>query len=422
MKKTIVAVIGTGYVGLQLASIFAKANCKVIAFDINEMRIKELSQGIDTACELKNFQNLDIMFTHEINDLKSATHYIAAPPTPINIHFVPDLQALKSVCKLIGSLLTKEDVIVFEPTIYPGATEELLIPILEEQSRLKSGIDFYVGYSPERIVPGDPEYRIETVTKVISGQNKKALNKIKKLYEKAFPVKPYIAPSIKVAEACKLLENIQRDVNIALMNEYAQVMSAMDISIYDVLDAANTKWNFLPFKPGFVGGHCIPLDPYYLIYQAHQYAINPNLIETARQVNEHFVSFILGILLKKMTNQRISFYKAKVALLGISFKPNTTDTRHSLSLDLYKRLKAYSIEVYACDDLADRRNLNLNWIDWKDIRDFNAIVLIQPHQDFLEQPAKQFIRKLTKHGVFIDLPGSFRNQLAHIKDIAYWSL
>lgn len=418
----VVAIIGAGYVGMQMAAMLSNAGLRVIAFDKSQQRIDNLIQGFDNYNELKQIDSSSIEFSSEVNALSNANYYIITLPTPINIHSVPDLKYIKDGAKLIASVLKKKDVVIFESTVFPGATEDVMIPILESISGLKSGRDFYVGYSPERVVPGDELHNYYQDVKVISGQNNIALQKIEALYQDLLSLKLHVAPSIKVAESCKLLENIQRDVNVALMNEFSQIMGKMDIKMEDVLAAAQTKWNFLPFKPGFVGGHCIPLDPYYLIYQAHQYGASSNLISTARDVNEHFPDYIFQILIQLLSNQDISISGAKVGLFGISFKPNVSDTRHSLSVKLYQMLQGFNMRLYAYDPLVTIKNDDLNWVDWEAMPRCNAIVLIQQHDVFIQNGLKKLIEKLDSNGVFMDLPGTFHKQSKDYPQITYWNL
>ncbi len=419
MNKT-VAVVGAGYVGMQVAVIFAKSGFEVIAYDIDKCRIDELNHGIDKYLELNQCVGLNITFTYEIDLLAIAKNYIVALPTPVNPHLVPDLSALEQAATTLGRIIKKDDVIVFESTVFPGATEELMIPILARESGLKSGCEFYVGYSPERVIPGNVEHGLAKDAKIISAENEPALKRVRELYEQGGFTNLYPVPTMKIAEASKLLENIQRDVNIALMNEYASVMSAMGIPIHDVLTAAKTKWNFLPFKPGLVGGHCIPVDPYYLIYQANKYGVSTNLISSSRQVNEQFIHFIADTLIKLLTNQGIPISRAKVVLAGISFKPNVSDTRHSLSIELCKLLETYDIEVVALDPIANRHDLNLNWVEWEDMPVCDAMILIQEHDFFIKQGLGNLTKKLVKNAVFMDIPGVFAN---HNDDsFVYWGL
>ncbi len=419
--KTTIAVVGIGYIGLQNAIAFSKAGLSVIGFDINKTRINELADGIDRNHEVFDFASPNLIFTDDPAALKKATYFLISVPTPINEHYVPNIFPLKSASAEVAGVLKKGDVVVLESTVFPGASRELLIPILEQKSKLKCGDDFYAGYSSERIVPGDSVHNFSNIYKVISGQNGEALEKIMALYQKVFARNLHCAPSMEVAEASKLLENIQRDVNIALMNEFAQMMEKMGISIHDVLDAAKTKWNFLPFKPGLVGGHCIPEDPYYLIYQANKLGGYPNLISCARQVNEQYVDFIVSMLIKLLTKQGFLLTGAKVAVLGMSFKPNVNDTRHSLSIVLTKKLQALGIDVCVCDPLARRENIPFNWVELNDLEKCHAIIMAQAHNEFTKLSALSYSNKLIHKGIFIDITGVFSQAKLFREDITYWS-
>jgi UDP-N-acetyl-D-galactosamine dehydrogenase len=421
--EPIVAIIGIGYVGLISALNFSKLGLTVIAFDINEKRIKELSSGIDSNQEIENINSTNILFTNEINQLKEAQYFLISVSTPLNTHQIPDLQALKSAAHLVGTILKKNDVVILESTVFPGATRELLIPILNEHSKLKCGQDFFVGYSSERIVPGDEHLTaLNTSTKVISGENVKALKKIEALYKKIPGLKLHCAASLEIAESSKLLENIQRNVNIALMNEFAQIMEKMGISFHDVFEAAKTKWNFLPFTPGLVGGHCIPEDPHYLIYQADKLDCVHNLISCACQVNQQFYQFIINVAVKLLIKQGMSLHNANVAILGMSFKANVNDIRHSLSTNLYHSLKALGINVIACDPLVGSEKIDLNWKSLEELGDCDAIILCKAHKEFSNLGSKQLGKKVALHGVFIDIPGVFARSKDFRKDIVYWTL
>jgi UDP-N-acetyl-D-galactosamine dehydrogenase len=418
----IVAIIGIGYVGLQNALAIAKLGLKVIAFDTNHERISELKNGFDKNHEALTFTAENLHFTDDAHELENANYYLISVPTPVNTHFVPDIFPLKSAARQVGETLKKEDVVVLESTVFPGATRELLIPILEELSGLKSGTDFFVGYSSERIVPGDNTHNLSNMYKVISGQNPEALKRIKDLYEQIVPLRLHCAPSLEVAESSKLLENIQRDVNIALMNEYAQVMEKIGVSLHDVLEASGTKWNFLPFKPGLVGGHCIPEDPYYLIYQASKVGALTNLISCARQTNEQFVRCIADTVIKLLMKQKIGLNNSKIVLLGASFKPNVSDMRHSLSIVLYKYLKNLGFDMLICDPIAHQTGFNLNWIDLNDIKECSAVILTQAHDAFITISPDVLSTTLIEHGVFIDIPCAFTKKAHFRPDIYYWSL
>lgn len=420
--EMIIAIIGVGYVGLQNAIAISKLGLHVIAFDKNKNRVEELRKGIDNNHEAESFTRANLEFTDNLEDLAKAHYYLISVPTPINSHFIPNTHPLRCAAKEVGEVLKKEDVVILESTVFPGATRQLLIPILENMSGLKSGEDFYVGYSSERIVPGDSSHNLSNMYKVISGQNEKSLEKVKHLYEKIVSLRLHAAPSLEVAESSKLLENIQRDVNIALMNEYAQVMEKMEIPFHEVLEAASTKWNFLPFKPGLVGGHCIPEDPYYLIYQANKVGGLVNLISSARQVNERFVYFIINMLVKLMTRQELKLTCSHVVIMGISFKPNVNDIRHSLSLVLYKLLHELGIPLQVCDPIADKKDSDLPWIEFDEIPECSAIILTQAHDVFLEISPAQYSEKIIQKGIFIDIPGAFTQKEGFREDISYWSL
>lgn len=420
MKK-VIAIVGAGYVGMKIGLALAKAGFKIIAYDINELRIKDLSEGRDTYQELKNFNQYDILFTSNSTALAQSDYFIITISTPIDIHKNPNLTALDSATRTIGKMIKKNSVIIFESTIYPGATDDRFIPILEEESGLKSGVDFYVGYSPERVIPGNNEHPIEQEVKVISGQNKQALEKISALYQH-LTTDLFEAPTIKVAEASKLLENIQRDVNIALMNEYAQIMDKMGISIHDVLRTAYTKWNFIQFKPGFVGGHCIPVDPYYLTHQAKKFRAKTDLISQARDINEHFIHYIHATLIKLLHHQGFEIANAKIAILGISYKANVTDTRHSISLELYELLNQQGAFVWAVDPLANRLNLDLNWSEMTEVENAHAIILTQPHDCFIHLGLKNISQHLIKNGVLMDMTGVFSENPDLRSDMIYWHL
>lgn len=400
-----------------------KAGVKVIGFDINEQRINELAAGIDGNNEIAQFDANNLVFTYEPSRLEEANTYLISVPTPLNTHQIPDLKSLKAAAKLIAKFLKKGDIVVLESTVYPGATRELIMSTLEQRSELISGQDYFVGYSSERIVPGDKQLTLlTTATKVISGQNADALNKIKELYQHLPGLKLHCAPSLEVAEASKLLENIQRNVNIALMNEYSQIMENMGISFYDVYEAAKTKQNFLPFTPGLVGGHCIPEDPHYLIYQANKSDCTHNLISCACQTNQQFYLFIMNKTIELLIKQGMIVRDAKVAILGMSFKANVNDIRHSLSINLYNDFKALGVNVVACDPLVALEKIKLNWEDLDALSECHAIVLCQAHKEFVELGVTTLCQKIIPNGVFIDTPGAFVHSAEFRPDIAYWTL
>lgn len=419
----VIAIIGIGYVGLHSALTFAKAGINVIAFDINEQRINALALGVDQNMEVLDVNLPNLRFTHDPEQLKEANVYLISVPTPLNEHKVPDLHALKSASKLIAPMLKKGDVVILESTVFPGATRELLISILMEQSGLMSGEDFFVGYASERIVPGDEQLTaLTTATRVISGENVAALEKVKHLYQLIPNTILHCASSLEVAESSKLLENIQRNINISLMNEFAQIMDKLNISFHDVFEAAKTKPNFLQFTPGLVGGHCIPEDPYYLIYKANKADCIHNLISCACQTNQQFYYFIINKLVALLIKQKIVLYNANVAILGMSFKPNVNDVRHSLSINLYQNLKSMGMNVLACDPLINDDKLALDWVSLAELNTCHAIILCQAHQEFIEYGAQQISEKVLTNGVLIDIPGIFAHSSALRDDIVYWGL
>lgn len=354
VDKTI-AVVGLGYVGLPVAVAFAQ-KFKVIGFDIDEDRIKQLKQNYDQTCEVAEQALLDttIHFTTKKDVLKQADVIIVAVPTPIDDHNTPDLTPLIHASKMIGEILQPGMIIVYESTVYPGATEEVCIPILEQQSNLKYNESFYVGYSPERINPGDKQHTFDTVKKVVSSNNPDIGKKLAQLYEQVVTAGVYVAPAIKVAEAAKVIENTQRDINIALINELAVICKEMHIDTVEVLKAAKTKWNFLPFSPGLVGGHCIGVDPYYLTYKAQTIGYYPEVILAGRRINSNMAKYIVAQLVKLMIQRNIPVHGATVNIFGITFKENCPDLRNSQVFTIIKELKAYNMTLQIHDPVADK--------------------------------------------------------------------
>jgi UDP-N-acetyl-D-galactosamine dehydrogenase len=385
-KKKKLAVIGLGYVGLPIALAFAK-KLQVIGFDINKSRIDMMIKGIDPSKELSSsdFENKNIEFTADLDVLKQANFFIVAVPTPIDKYNTPDLSPLLAASKTVGKVLKKGDYVVFESTVYPGCTEEDCVPILESLSGLKVGEDFKIGYSPERINPGDKERTIDKIIKVVSGCSEESLEEIAKTYETIIDAGVYRAKSIKVAEAAKVIENTQRDLNIALMNELSIIFDKMSINTYDVLEAAGTKWNFLKFSPGLVGGHCIGVDPYYLTYKAQQLGYNPQVILSGRRINdstaEHIAKKTVQLLIKNDKNPK----NAKVLVMGITFKENVSDIRNSKVADLIYALKDFMINVDIIDPHADaeevKHEYNLDLIE-KSSDNYDAVVVAVSHDEF----------------------------------------
>lgn len=383
-----ISVTGLGYVGLPVAVAFGKLD-KTIGFDISDTRIRELIQGRDHTNEISSdvLAKSDIVFTSKPEDLKQADFHIVAVPTPINEAKHPDLSPVLSASRIVGSVLKKGDIIVYESTVYPGATEEDCVPILESTSGLKCGKDFHVGYSPERINPGDKVHTFTSITKVISAQSEEILDIIASVYESVVTAGVYRASSIKVAEAAKVIENTQRDLNIALMNELAIVFEKMDIDTQEVLNAAGTKWNFLPFTPGLVGGHCIGVDPYYLTYKASKLGYIPQVILAGRSINDGMGQFVTTKVIKSMIQEGYEIRNSVITILGFTFKENVPDTRNTRVIDIVRELQSYSINVQVHDPHASvqetRDEYGIELVDDKNIKPADAVILAVPHREYL---------------------------------------
>ncbi len=421
-KKAKIAVIGLGYVGLPIALAFAK-RAKVIGFDINEERVSMMKKGIDPSNELskEEFRDADIVFTHKLEDLKKARFFIIAVPTPIDEHNLPDLKPLIGASTTVGKALKKGDYVVYESTVYPGCTEEDCIPVLEKESGLKFRKDFKVGYSPERINPGDREHTITKILKVVSGCDDESLDTISKVYEIIVEPGTHKASSIKVAEAAKIIENTQRDVNIALMNELSIIFSRIGINTYDVLEAAGTKWNFLKFFPGLVGGHCIGVDPYYLTYKAEELGYHAKVINSGRYVNDSMGGYVAKNCVKKIIAAGKNISKAKVLVMGATFKEDVSDIRNSKVADIIKELKSYGVKVEVVDPHADSSELKheygfgLSKIGKK----YDGIVVAVSHKEYKSLSEKYFKSLMSSKGVLVDIKGLYRGK---IKELTYWSL
>ncbi|PLR68573.1 hypothetical protein CYJ36_06255 [Bacillus sp. UMB0893] len=421
-----IGVVGLGYVGLPAAIAFSE-KFPVIGFDISSKRVNSLKQHVDYTGEVskKVLNRANILFTEDPVMLKECGFIIVTVPTPIDLFKRPDLSCLISASEIIGNQLQKGTTVIYESTVYPGATEEICIPILEKQSGLKSGEDFFVGYSPERINPGDKEHTFKSITKVISAQNKEAMYTIAKLYRTAVD-KVYIAPSIKVAEASKIIENIQRDINIALMNELAMLFHELEIDTSEVLRTANTKWNFLQFTPGLVGGHCIGVDPYYLTSKAENMGYHPEMILTGRKVNEGLSQFIVSSLLKLMTQTGISIEGSRVTILGFTFKENISDIRNSKVFDMIQQLNQSGAEVQVSDELADPEEVleeyDLSLYPLNDLQPGNSVIVAVPHQQYKER-GWEGVQSLLLNGKGIVL--DIKNVLDHTscpEGITLWRL
>lgn len=423
-----IAVVGLGYVGLPVAMGFAN-EFDVIGFDVNKERIKHLKSNFDqqgqfTDIELKE---ASIEFVSDGSRLRECTHIIVAVPTPITSTKMPDLTYLKKASQAIGQNLTPQTTVIYESTVYPGTTEEVCIPILERYSQLTSGIDFFIGYSPERINPGDKKHMFINNPKVIAGQNKFALEKAYDIYQQVVDAKIYKAPSIKVAEAAKIVENTQRDVNIALMNELSLIFEVLDIDTHEVLEAAKTKWNFIPMSPGLVGGHCIGVDPYHLIYQSKEKGYDPKFLSTARAINEFMPEHILQTLLKLVMIHKLDISQLRVSVLGVTFKENIPDMRNSKALTMVKKLNQLGISVQVCDPYADSDELRSHGdFDFHqrlhELGKADVIIYAVPHKTFNLKHTIQLKHLLkNQHGIVMDLKGAL-TCTANNESITLWRL
>jgi len=416
MNRIKIAIIGLGYVGLPLARLFAKKYC-VVGFDINQKRISELKSGHDVTLEvedtilkpvLKNSNNSEkgLFCTFNQNDIEDCNIYIVTVPTPIDINNKPNMDALFMASKMVGNLIKKDDIVIFESTVYPGATEDECIPIIEKVSSLIFNEDFYAGYSPERINPGDKEHTVDKILKITSGSTPKIANKINTLYASVITAGTYLAPSIKVAEAAKVIENSQRDINIAFVNELAKIFNLMDIDTHAVLEAAGTKWNFLPFKPGLVGGHCIGVDPYYLAQKAQQLGYHPEIILAGRRVNDSMGHYVASEVIKLMVQNDVQIKGANILVLGITFKENCPDVRNTKVVDVIQQLGSYGTQISIYDPWADpqqvKHEFGLTTSKEQPKNTFDAVVLAVAHQEFLNLNLKAF---LNTNGVLYDVKG-----------------
>ncbi len=422
-KETKLSVIGLGYVGLPIALEFAR-KMSVVGFDIKADRVDLMKKSIDPSNELvkEDFDGCDIQFTCKPEDLKEATFHVVAVPTPINNHNLPDLRPLLSATAAVGKILKKGDYIVFESTVYPGCTEEDCVPVLERESGLKFNKDFKVGYSPERINPGDKEHTLTKILKIVSGSDDEALEVVSEVYESIIKAGIHKASSIKVAEAAKIIENTQRDVNIALMNELSLIFNRLNINTSEVLEAAGTKWNFLRFFPGLVGGHCIGVDPYYLTYKANELGYHSKIITGGRFINDSMGGYVAKTTIKKMISNGNKINGAKVLIMGATFKENVSDIRNSKVEDVYKELRSFSVDVDIHDPYASSEELMKEYgyglvdkIDGK----YNAVIVAVNHQEYIDLDEKYFKSIMADNGVLVDVKGIYRDK---IKNLTYWSL
>ena len=422
-KEKKIAIVGLGYVGLPLAMGFAD-KLSVIGYDINEDRLAKLREGIDPNGELESSQwkGKDIEFTSSVDKLKEASFYVIAVPTPIDQHNEPDLTPLLLATRTVASVLDPGDYVVYESTVYPGCTEEDCVPLLEEISGLKCKQDFKIGYSPERINPGDKVHTLQNTVKIVSGCDDEALSEIKQVYGLIIEAGLHQASSIRVAEAAKIIENTQRDVNIALMNELSIIFDRMGINTFDVLEAAGTKWNFLHFYPGLVGGHCIGVDPYYLVHKAKELQYHPKMINSGRFVNDSMGRYIAKKIVKKVLAQGKNILHARVLVMGITFKENVSDIRNSKVVDMVREFMDFGAVVDAVDPYASPLAVEQEYgIELKEQpgKDYDAIVIAVAHKDYILLDENYFISLSNEKAVLGDIKGLYRHK---IKNMAYWSL
>jgi UDP-N-acetyl-D-galactosamine dehydrogenase len=422
-KEAKLAVIGLGYVGLPIALEFAK-KIKVVGFDINAERIELMKKGIDPSNELDKeaFQGCDIEFSANPNALNDVRFFIVAVPTPIDQSNLPDLRPLIGASKTVGKALKKGDYVVFESTVYPGCTEEDCIPILEQESGLKFKTDFKVGYSPERINPGDKVHTLSSIVKVVSGCDDDSLENIAQTYELVVAAGVHRATSIKVAEAAKIIENTQRDVNISLINELSIIFNRLGINTYEVLEAAGTKWNFLKFSPGLVGGHCIGVDPYYLTHKAKQTGYHAKVINSGRYVNDSMGFYIGKQTVKKIIAQGVNIMGAKVLVMGATFKEDVSDIRNSKVVDVIRELESFGVLVHTIDPHASSEEVHHEYgykLTERIEPPYDAIIVAVNHKEYTKYTEEDLVKLSTEKGILVDVKGIYRNK---IHKLAYWSL
>jgi len=427
MHSRKVSVVGLGYVGLPVAIAFGKIG-KTIGFDISPKRIEELQNGFDRTLEVEaeELRDAQVVFTNNVSDLSLADFHIIAVPTPIDQARQPDIKTLLRASKLVGSRLKHGDIVVYESTVYPGATEEDCVPLLEAESGLRCGKDFFVGYSPERINPGDKEHTFSTITKVVSGQTPEICDIVAEVYGSVVSAGVHRAPSIKAAEAAKVIENTQRDLNIALMNELSVIFERMGIDTLDVLEAAETKWNFLPFRPGLVGGHCIGVDPYYLTHKAEKLGYHPDVILAGRRINDGMGEFIGTQCVKHMIKSGKPVKGAKLAVMGLTFKENCPDLRNSKVIDVINSLKSFGVDVLVHDPMADKEHAKavyqVDLIETEALTDLDAVIFAVAHKEYRNLSLETLQQWLKPEGALFDIKGIFDRALFTSENMTYWRL
>lgn len=426
-----ISLVGLGYVGMPIAVAFSK-KAKVVGFDLNKAKIALYKSGVDPTNEVGNaaIKACSVEFTADEAKLREAKFHIVAVPTPVNDDHTPDLTPVEGASEIVGRNLTKGSVVVYESTVYPGVTEDICIPILERESGLKCGVDFKIGYSPERINPGDKVHRLETITKIVSGMDEETLDTVAKVYELVVEAGVHRAQSIKVAEAAKVIENSQRDINIAFMNELSIIFNKMGIDTQAVLKAAGTKWNFLNFYPGLVGGHCIGVDPYYLTYKAEELGYHSQIILAGRRINDDMGKYVAENVVKNLIKADASIKNAKVAILGFTFKENCPDTRNTKIIDIYNELKEYGITPVIADPAADadeaKRLYGIEFVDMHSIKNCDAVILAVAHEQFRNIPMadldKLFKSVSNERKVLIDIKGLLDRAEYTEAGYNYWRL
>lgn len=428
-KKEKLSLIGLGYVGMPIAIEFAKRGVKVIGYDLNSKKIETYKRGIDPTNEVGDqvIKDTTVEFTSDEIKLREAKFHIVAVPTPVNRDHTPDLTPVEGASRILGRNLTKGSIVVFESTVYPGVTEDICVPILEKESGLKCGVDFKIGYSPERINPGDKIHRLNTITKIVSGMDDESLDIIAKVYEIVVDAGVHRAESIKVAEAAKVIENSQRDINIAFMNELSIIFNKMGIDTKSVLEAAGTKWNFLPFRPGLVGGHCIGVDPYYLTYKAEELGYHSQIILSGRRINDDMGKYVAENIVKNLIKSDKTVKNAKVAILGFTFKENCPDTRNTKVIDIINELKEYGITPIVADPVADadeaKKLYGIEFEAINTIKEMDAVVFAVAHDIFKEIELNK-IASFFNEGerVLIDIKGILNRKECENVGYNYWRL
>ena len=424
------SLVGLGYVGMPIAVAFAR-KIKVVGFDLNAEKIGLYRSGIDPTNEVGDevIRNTTVDFTADAAKLREAKFHIVAVPTPVKPDHTPDLSPVEGASRILGQNLTKGSVVVYESTVYPGVTEDICVPILERESGLKCGVDFKIGYSPERINPGDKVHRLETITKIVSGMDEETLDTVARVYELVVDAGVYRAQAIKVAEAAKVIENSQRDINIAFMNELSIIFHKMGIDTLEVLEAAGTKWNFLPFRPGLVGGHCIGVDPYYLTYKSEELGYHSRIILAGRRINDEMGKYVAESLVKSLIKVSVPVKGAKVAILGFTFKENCPDTRNTKVIDIYNELGEYDIHPLVVDPTADadeaKRLYGITFGSLEEVRDMDAVIVAVAHdafKDLEKADFDKFYRAGNTKKVLVDIKGILDKEAYQTADYHYWRL